>query len=91
MSGDKETAAFLPILQRFKVPRDGALVVHSAIATLSRKGYRAKGIIECLIEHMRDGSARFANIFYPVGIAIDQEHTGIRNLSARLRIKRSVV
>jgi aminoglycoside 3-N-acetyltransferase len=56
MSGDKETAAFLPILQRFKVPRDGALVVHSAIATLSRKGYRAKGIIECLIEHMRDGN-----------------------------------
>ena len=36
------------------------LVVHSAIATLSRKGYRAEAIIECLLEHMRDG-----NLFMP--------------------------
>ena len=32
MSATKEAAALLPILQRFKVPRDGVLVVHSAIA-----------------------------------------------------------
>ena len=60
MSRSKEAAAFLPILQRFKVPRDGVLVVHSAIATLSRKDYRAEGIVECLLEHMRDG-----NLFMP--------------------------
>jgi aminoglycoside 3-N-acetyltransferase len=60
MSGSKEAAAFPPILRRFKVPRDGILVVHSAIATLSRQGYRAEAIIECLIEHMRDG-----NLFMP--------------------------
>jgi aminoglycoside 3-N-acetyltransferase len=60
MSRSKEAAAFLPILQRFKVPRDGVLVVHSAIATLSRKDYRAEAIVECLLEHMRDG-----NLFMP--------------------------
>ena len=60
MSRSKEAAAFLPILQRFKVPRDGVLVVHSAIATLSRKNYRADAIVECLLEHMRDG-----NLFMP--------------------------
>ena len=56
MSGGKEVTAFLPILRRFKVPHDGVLVVHNAIATLSRQGYRADGIIECLLGHMRDGN-----------------------------------
>jgi aminoglycoside 3-N-acetyltransferase len=56
MSGTKERAALLPILQRFKVPRDGVLVVHSAIAALSRKGYRAEGIVEALLGHMRGGN-----------------------------------
>jgi aminoglycoside 3-N-acetyltransferase len=60
MSATKEAAALLPILQRFKVPRDGVLVVHSAIAALSRKGYRAEGIIEALLGHMRGG-----NLFMP--------------------------
>ena len=56
MSGGKEAAAILPILRRFKVPRDGVLVVHSAIARLSRQGYRAEGIIESLMGHMRAGN-----------------------------------
>jgi aminoglycoside 3-N-acetyltransferase len=56
MSGTKEGAALLPVLQRFGVPRDGVLVVHSAIGGLSRKGYRAEGIIEALIGHLRDGN-----------------------------------
>ena len=56
MSATKEAAALLPILQRFKVPGDGVLVVHSAIAPLSRKGYRAEGIVEALLGHMRNGN-----------------------------------
>src|SRR5215470_14720555 len=60
MSMSKEAAAFRPILRQFKVPHDGVLIVHSAIATLSRQGYRAEAIIECLIEHMCDG-----NLFMP--------------------------
>lgn len=60
MSQAKEAAAFLPILRRFKVPRDGVLVVHSAIAALSRQGYRAEAMIDCFLEHMRDG-----NLFMP--------------------------
>jgi aminoglycoside 3-N-acetyltransferase len=60
MSVTKEAAAVLPILQRFKVPRAGVLVVHSAIAALSRKGFRAEAIIEALTGHMRDG-----NLFMP--------------------------
>jgi aminoglycoside 3-N-acetyltransferase len=36
------------------------LVVHSAIAALSRQGYRAEGIVEALLRHLRDG-----NLFMP--------------------------
>src|SRR5687768_12015138 len=53
MSGGKEAGAILPILQRFKVPRDGVLIVHSAMARLSRQGYRAEGIIDALLAYMR--------------------------------------
>src|SRR5580704_6765695 len=52
----RETAAFQPILQHFGVPRDGALIVHSAIARLSRRGFRAEGIIEALLDYLRDGN-----------------------------------
>jgi aminoglycoside 3-N-acetyltransferase len=60
MTTSREAAAFKPILQGFGVPSDGVLVVHSAIATLSRHGFRAEGIIEALIDYMRDG-----NLFMP--------------------------
>ncbi len=51
-----QQALTLPsILQNFGVPRDGALVVHSAIATLSRQGVRAEEIIESLLDYMADG------------------------------------
>jgi aminoglycoside 3-N-acetyltransferase len=56
MEKRREAAAFLPILERFRVPPDGVLVVHSAIASLSRKGYRAEGIIEALLGYMRGGN-----------------------------------
>ncbi len=60
MATSREAAAVVPILERFGVPRDGVLVVHSAIAPLSRRGLRAEAIIEALIEYMRDG-----NLFMP--------------------------
>jgi aminoglycoside 3-N-acetyltransferase len=60
MATSREAAAVVPILERFGVPRDGVLVVHSAIAPLSRRGLRAEAIIEALIDYMRDG-----NLFMP--------------------------
>lgn len=51
----KEAAALTPILERFGVPRDGVLIVHSAIGILSRQGFRAETMIEILLEHLADG------------------------------------
>lgn len=56
----REAAALTPILQRAGVPRDGTLVVHSAIGVLSRQGFRAEAMIETLLEHLADG-----NLFMP--------------------------
>jgi aminoglycoside 3-N-acetyltransferase len=56
----QEESALLPILQRFAVPRDGVLVVHSAIASLSRQGFRAEPMIEVLLDHLSRG-----NVFMP--------------------------
>jgi aminoglycoside 3-N-acetyltransferase len=55
-----EAAALLPILQRFGVPGDAVLIVHSAIATLSRQGFRAEAMIEALLTHVAGG-----NLFMP--------------------------
>ena len=55
MAATREAAAFLPILQRFGVPNEGVLIVHSAIKTLSRQGYRAEAIIEALLDHVSGG------------------------------------
>jgi aminoglycoside 3-N-acetyltransferase len=49
-----------PILQRFGVPRDGVLILHSAIASLSRQGFRAEEMIAGLLDYMADG-----NLFMP--------------------------
>ena len=51
-----ESAALVPILERMQVPHDGVLVVHSAIATLSRAGFRAEGMIEALLNYMSAGT-----------------------------------
>jgi aminoglycoside 3-N-acetyltransferase len=56
----KEAATLLPILERFAVPRNGTLVVHSAIATLSRQGFRAETMIEALLDYLAAG-----NVFMP--------------------------
>jgi aminoglycoside 3-N-acetyltransferase len=60
MSDSREAHAFRPILEALGVPRDGTLVVHSAIASLSRQGFRAEAIVEALLEHLADG-----NLFMP--------------------------
>lgn len=52
----REYEALIPILERMGVPRHGVLVVHSAIATLSRQGLRAEGMIEAFLDYMRDGT-----------------------------------
>lgn len=52
----REQAVLAPILERGRVPRDGILVVHSAIALLSRQGFRAEAMIETLLDYMRDGT-----------------------------------
>jgi aminoglycoside 3-N-acetyltransferase len=50
-----ELNCFRTLLERHNVPRTGVLVVHSAIGSLSRQGFRAEGIIEKLLEHLSGG------------------------------------
>jgi aminoglycoside 3-N-acetyltransferase len=58
MSGSdtREHDALIPILERMQIPHDGVLVVHSAIATLSRNGFRAEAMIEALLGYMSEGT-----------------------------------
>jgi aminoglycoside 3-N-acetyltransferase len=56
MTVRREKAALCPILERAGVPRDGVLVVHSAISSLSRQGFRAEAMIEALLEYLVDGT-----------------------------------
>jgi aminoglycoside 3-N-acetyltransferase len=56
VTSGQERDALLPVLEDFGVPRDGVLVVHSAIGSLSRNGFRAEAIIEALLDHLVDGS-----------------------------------
>jgi aminoglycoside 3-N-acetyltransferase len=56
----KERDTLIPILQQFGVPNDGILIVHSAIAMLSRQGFAANGIIETLLDH-----CEYGNVFMP--------------------------
>jgi aminoglycoside 3-N-acetyltransferase len=50
----READAFLPLLQR-RVPSKSALIVHSAIARLSRQGYRAEAMIDAFLAHIDGG------------------------------------
>jgi len=56
VSSHRESDALIPVLQRMQVPHDGVLVVHSAIATLSRAGFRAETVIEALLGYMNGGT-----------------------------------
>jgi aminoglycoside 3-N-acetyltransferase len=69
----REAAALLPILERFAVPRNATLVVHSAIAPLSRQGFRAEAMIETLLDYLAAG-----NLFMPTmtwrTVTLDNPH-----------------
>lgn len=56
MANRREHEALHPILDRIGVPAHGTLVVHSAIAALSRQGFRAEAMIEALLDHMHGGT-----------------------------------
>jgi aminoglycoside 3-N-acetyltransferase len=56
MSRTRESDALVPILERMGVPSDGVLVVHSAIAALSRRGFRAEAMIETFLDYMSKGT-----------------------------------
>ena len=51
-----ESDALVPILEGAQVPHDGVLVVHSAIAALSRQGFRAEAMIEVLLDYLGAGT-----------------------------------
>ncbi len=52
----EEVDAIRSALAEFGIPRDATLVVHSAIAPLSRRGVRAEHIIETLLECVSNGN-----------------------------------
>jgi aminoglycoside 3-N-acetyltransferase len=54
-NGKPEMMALRNLLRDFGVSRDGALIVHSAIATLSRRGTRAEPMVETLLDYMANG------------------------------------
>jgi aminoglycoside 3-N-acetyltransferase len=56
MATTRELEALVPILESMGVPRNGVLVVHSAIALLSRRGFRAEAMIETFLDYMREGT-----------------------------------
>jgi aminoglycoside 3-N-acetyltransferase len=56
MSRTRESDSLLPLLERMRVPSDGVLVVHGAIATLSRRGFRAEAMIETFLDYMSNGT-----------------------------------
>ncbi len=56
MNGSREHVAFTPILHENGVSTDSILIVHSAVARLSRKGYRAEAIIEALLDYLQTGT-----------------------------------
>jgi aminoglycoside 3-N-acetyltransferase len=55
MHHSREAETFIPIFERRQLPRDGALIVHSGIATISRNGFRAEAIIEVFLEYLSGG------------------------------------
>ena len=56
MAGGPEREVLHPILARVGVPPDAVLVVHSAIAGLSRQGFRAEAMIDALLAYLKGGT-----------------------------------
>lgn len=55
-AADRTRHAVADILQRAAVPRDGILIVHSAIRGLSRQGHRAEPMIGAMLDHLGGGT-----------------------------------
>ena len=85
MAGSVEREALLPILSRFRVPTDAVLVVHSAIAGLSRQGFRAEAMIDALLDYLKDGTVLMPTMTWrtvtPANPVFDElntpSHTGV--------------
>ena len=71
MSRTRESDALVPLLERMRIPSDGILVVHSAIATLSRRGFRAEAMIETFLDYMTDGTVVMPTMSWR---AVTREH-----------------
>ena len=56
MAAACEREALHDVLRAAKVAPDGVLVVHSAIAGLSRQGWRAEAMIDAMLDHVRGGT-----------------------------------
>jgi aminoglycoside 3-N-acetyltransferase len=52
----REAAAVAAILRVARVPPDSVLFVHCAFRRLAAEGLRVEGVIEALLDHMRDGT-----------------------------------
>lgn len=74
-----EREALQGILRDFSVPPDAVLVVHSAIAGLSRHGFRAEAMIEALLDYLRGGTLLMPTMTWrtvtPANPVFDELHT----------------
>ena len=85
MAGSVEREALQPILARFRVPTDAVLVVHSAIAGLSRQGFRAEAMIDALLDYLKGGTLLMPTMTWrtvtPANPVFDElktpSHTGV--------------
>lgn len=81
----REREALQGILRDFHVPPDAVLVVHSAIAGLSRQGFRAEAMIEALLDYLKGGTLLMPTMTWrtvtPASPVFDElrtpSHTGV--------------
>jgi aminoglycoside 3-N-acetyltransferase len=85
MAAARERDALQSILRATGVPPDGVLVVHSAIAGLSRQGWRAEGMIDAIVDYLRGGTLLMPTMTWrsvtPANPVFDElktpSHTGV--------------
>lgn len=79
MTGTAGREAIPEILKRFDVPRDAVLVVHSAIAGLTRQGFRAEAMIEGALGYLSSGTLLMPTMTWrtvtPENPVFDELHT----------------
>lgn len=88
-----ERQAIQAVLRAGGVPADAVLVVHSAIAGLSRKGFRAEAMIEAMLDYLADGTLLMPTMTWrtvtPANPVFDElatpSHTGVLSEVFRTR------